>query len=64
MTQHVLDHHRLNDPRISDADIAAAVREIGFNKPVRDDNTTYSIEEVMDIIVEKALIHSAKRETS
>ncbi|QYW01902.1 hypothetical protein CPT_Piffle_048 [Stenotrophomonas phage Piffle] len=64
MTQHVLEVHKLNDPRVTDEDIAAAVREIGFNKPVRDDNTTYSMEEVMDIIVEKALIHSAKRETA
>ncbi|UZV39826.1 hypothetical protein [Xanthomonas virus PB119] len=61
MTQHLLDRSRINDPRVTDEDIANGVREVGFNKPVRDDNTTYSIDEVLDMIVDKALIHSAQR---
>lgn len=64
MTDRVIDSTRSADPRITDADIASAVREIGFNKPVRDDTSTYTLEEVMDKIMDKALIYSAKRETT
>lgn len=63
MTQHVIDNARINDPRVTDADIAAAVREIGFNKPVQDDKAMY-LNEFMDLVLDKALIHSAKRETA
>ena len=62
MTQKVLDVSRSSDPRVTDADIAAAVRELGFNKPVRDDNPEYTLEEFLDKVMDKALIHSAMRE--
>lgn len=69
MTESILDRHRLDDPRITDSDIANAVREYGFNKVINgnsiDETThTYWIEKVLRDISDLALKHSAKRETS
>lgn len=67
MTSTVLDRVRLDDPRITDTDIANAVREYGSKKQIRNNShasDTYTIEKVLNDIIDLALNQSAKRETS
>lgn len=62
MTDRILNFTRLADPRISDKDIADAVREFGSNKQIRGDGHTIHTEAVLSCIVDIAINKSAARE--